>query len=364
MDKCTIQIRPPTPLDPPDIAKPKLWDSCNVPFIFSAPYFSNFAELFLTGVAAIYHMHEMEAVTDAATVFVPYTAGMAAPAFYSNLLTPFSSKRVVSLDELSSRERPGARCYEAIQVCEPPGLVYTSMDIKSGVGVSVYQLEYKKTGRFIMEYYKGRNQLTFESKKAPPGTFVVTFGLRHDYRKILNFDEILQKCKEWKPPKASGFKKTRCVTMEPNPESFVTDLAMVDATHALVGTHGAAGTFGLFLNEGGAHVEIVSWDFCGIWPTFYFRERIEVDRSLNTGHFKIKAGPEFIQPGPFEAADIGSSAAYARDRNIRLDFSTLAKVLGRIALGDIESTVENRPSRIYTFGDQPECPVKEDEGRK
>ena len=162
---------------------------------------------------------------------------MAALAFYSNLLTPFSSKRVVSLDELSSRERPGARCYEAIQVCEPPGLVYTSLDPKSGVGVSVYQLEYKKTGRYIMDYYKLRNQLTFESKKAPPGTCVVTFGLGHDY---LNLAEM-QRVETAKG--ASGFKKRRCVTMEPNPESFVTELAMVDATHALVGTHRTEVTF-------------------------------------------------------------------------------------------------------------------------
>lgn len=363
MTKCTLQVRPPTPLDPPDISKPKSWDACTVPFIFSAPYFGNFAELFLTGVAAIYHMHESDVVSEA-TQFVPYTGGMAAPPFYANLLKPFSPKGVISLDELSSRERLGSRCYEAIQVCQPPGLTYSSQDPVSGIGIGVSQLEFKHAGRFIMDYYKERNKVKFEAKQAPEETFVVTFAIRTDYRIILNFDEILEKCKAWKPPKGSVFKKTRCMTMQPTADSFIEDLAKVDASHALVGPHGAAGTFGLFLNEGAAHVEIVSWDFCGIWPTFYFRERIETDETIKTGHFKIKAGPDFIEPGPFEANGTGSSVAYARDRNIRLDWGTLAKVLERIALGDIESTLENRPSRIYKFGDQPECPVKEDEGKR
>ena len=214
-----------------------------------------------------------------------------------------------------------------------------------------------------MKYYKERNEALFRSKEAPPDVFVVTFTVRTDWRIILNFEEILEKCHAYTPPKSSNFTKVRCMTMQPSSDSFVEDLAKVDATHALVGTHGAGGTFSYFLNELGAYVEILSWDFCGSWPNMYFRTRLEKDKTIRTGHFYLKAGTKFVEPGPFEANHTGAIVAYARDRNIRVDWETLAKVLDRIALGDIESSRKNRQSRTYYYGEHPDCPDNEDDGK-
>jgi len=45
--ECTLEVRPPTPLDLPDIREPT-WEKCVVPLVFYVPYFSNFGETIMS----------------------------------------------------------------------------------------------------------------------------------------------------------------------------------------------------------------------------------------------------------------------------------------------------------------------------
>lgn len=136
-EPCTLDVRAPTPLDPPDVATPTTFDSCRVPLIFNSPYFSNFAEFYLGVVMASFHMHN-KTLVDNRTVFTPYTGGMTPPPFYQNLLEPFSpSHKVESLDEISSRENVGKgrpRCFEKLLVCNLVGLYKNTLQNPTGIG--------------------------------------------------------------------------------------------------------------------------------------------------------------------------------------------------------------------------------------
>lgn len=209
-------------------------------------------------------------------VYTPFTAGMDPPPFYHSFLKPFLSHPVQSLDDISSREHMISgvpRCFDQLLVCTLISMYKGSHGNPSGIYYGHWDLHPKLAGKAVADYYKQAHPKLFPARK--PGVFHVVIGVRTDWRRILNLDDIVKACNAWKPPAESPFERTECITRETKPDTFVEDLGIVNQAHALVITHGAAGTFSFTMQDNSSLIEVMSWDFCGYWSRQYFEVRFQ-----------------------------------------------------------------------------------------
>jgi len=259
---------------------------------------------------------DAEGVVNQRTLFVPYTAGMHPPPHYYNLFAPFGSGLVASLDEVSSRERIGKRCFDSLQVCSLVGMHHRAHHVKNNTDLGWWSIHYKGACRYILGYYKQRNMAMFKAAERQHDEFSIVIITRKGLRRMTNEEEVLSKCKKWRPPINSNYARTKCVAIDSSPDTFVSDLAHVDAAHAVVALHGAGANLAFFLPPGGALIEILGWDFCGQWPDQYFKDPMEMDRTVPTAYFRLVAGPELLTPGKFEKAGLGQSKSIKEMNNL------------------------------------------------
>ncbi|GAB4818559.1 hypothetical protein N2152v2_005605 [Parachlorella kessleri] len=167
-------------------------------------------------------------------------------------------------------------------------------------------------------------------------------------RQIVNLAELLERCRQWRPPEQSRFKAVECFSLEDStPGTFIHDIARLQTVHAFVSLHGSGLANGLFLPAGSAVVEVLCWNFAGTWPDSYYKQSFEHDQSVKSGYFRLVADKDHCFPGEYEKRGIGSTVAYNRDKHIRIEFESLAQALIKIALGQVESTAQNSRDRVF-----------------
>ncbi|EFN50995.1 expressed protein [Chlorella variabilis] len=373
--KCwDIDIRGPTPYDPPDVWQPAEFTNCTVPLVWWVTYFSVFGDLYIGGALAL-DMMQQQGAFDRNVTLAPFSMGMDLPPWYQSLLDPFTAHKVQCLSSLSSREhiRTGQpRCFERALLCNLVGM-YTA----SG-GHHWGQLRPKVTGRRTVEHYRRKYPERFlvheKLAEAENGTvFRVAFQPRTRLRTIVNLDAVVKECKQWKPPADTRFKSVDCVLLpDGTPDNFPDLLAQVQNVHALVNTHGSGNNFAFFMPNGSALVEVLPWNFHGkgcTWADQYFSDWYAIDHSVNSGYFRLVADRNHTFTGVYEKEKRGSSVAYTRDQDVALDFPTLALALERVARGELESNYANHDARTFFMTRRDLCPTsfqfkQEEEARK
>ncbi|KAL4445858.1 hypothetical protein ABPG77_009057 [Micractinium sp. CCAP 211/92] len=240
-----IIIRGPSKLDQPDIQAPGEFTSCTVPLVWWPAYFSVFADFFLGSVMALDGMRA-EGAFDRSILLAPVSLGLSLPGMYSALLEPYSRHPVVSLSELSSRERKLSgepRCFERAVLCNLAA-PYSR------------ELRPKLASRRAVQYYREARPEAFqphEQRALQEGgkTFrIAFFGSRAGGTRVIrNLDQAIQ-----------------------------------------VNTHGSGNIYAYYLPSESALVEIIPWSFDTGCPfgfaDYYFSKYVEADGSVNSGYFR------------------------------------------------------------------------------
>jgi len=100
--------------------------------------------------------------------------------------------------------------------------------------------------------------------------FVHRGATKHGARLLLNADELLNACRSWKPsPECVGTRASRCISHTFGQRGLRRDVAIVQAAHTLIGTHGAALIHALFMPLRSSLIEVRPYHFDGIWPDSY-----------------------------------------------------------------------------------------------
>ncbi|KAL4419311.1 hypothetical protein ABPG77_005999 [Micractinium sp. CCAP 211/92] len=278
LPKCwDLRLRGPTQLDPPDIWQPAEFTNCTVPLVWWPTYFSIFADLFIGSALALDAM-QAEGAFDRNVLLAPVSLGMDLPPMYRSLLSPYSRHQPMSFSALSSREhaitgRP--RCFERAALCNLVGMYISSPEHHWP------ELLPKTVGRRAVEHFRREHPEEFAQQDrlaaADNNTvFRVAFQRRgNGMRLIRNLPQVLEECKQWRPPKASRFTSVDCILLpDGTAENHVKIIAQVQNVHALVNTHGSGLTYSFFMPGGTGVVEILAWNFHGegcTWADQYFR---------------------------------------------------------------------------------------------
>ncbi|KAL4451654.1 hypothetical protein ABPG75_007316 [Micractinium tetrahymenae] len=272
-------------------------------------------------------------------LFAPVSLGMDLPPMYRSLLDPYTRHKPMSFSALSSRERmltSQPRCFERAVLCNIVNMWRASRKHYGG------QLMPKSAGRRAVEYFSRKFPEEFAAQHqlaaADSGAvFRVAFHQRSNgMRQIRNLEQVMQECRQWKPPEGSPFKSVDCVLLpDGTPDNHVKLIAQVQNVHAMVGTHGSGLAYSFFMPNGSGLVEVLSWSFHGqgcTWADQYFR---------------LVADKDHVFRGSYGNKSIHVSSAYARDADVEIFFPTLAEALQKIALGELHTTPLNRKERTF-----------------
>ncbi|KAK9867544.1 hypothetical protein WJX84_012100 [Apatococcus fuscideae] len=256
--------------DAPDIQDPHYSD-CIVPLIWWPPWLGNFGEFYTNSVGPIGHL-TLNGAIDRNVTLVPDLDGFELQTYMSFFLEPFTNHPVQPLHVFSSRDKldhPDAqsRCFERMLLCRlehtfdpqfPPNDPVNGFlpDVKGafpplasvGQAISKFQME----------------ALDIHSERRPE-IVKVTFLVRWKSRRFVNIDEIVDRCRAWRPRDSQQSPDCSTIDITPDmPYSHI--LEEFQKTDILVAQHGSGLVNGWLLPAGAAMVEMHGSPPYQPWP--------------------------------------------------------------------------------------------------
>lgn len=316
--------------DPPDILDP-VFDKCSMPLIWW-PWWPFNAGDFTLASAAPLHAMLQEGIVDRNIKFTPVLDGYRMPEYIDWELQPFSNHKVETLEDLSSRERAGARCYDTILLCKPHGLWNRRPDWMKQAWH--HFLKFGDFGQQIVEHYRKHLPVIKKSE----GTFKVAFIERHHKRRIENYSELLEWCNtKLQLPAGSRFKEVSCVPLNlDHADRYLQTLAEMQTVDVLVGSHGAGLINHMFMRKGTSFLEIVP---CGFDDPFH-DDSFQVPARVQNFQFGFKlsiVSPMLCSRSQAELGDPDVLSkdewvrgSFLRDQDVTVDVSSLEDVFQRI----------------------------------
>ncbi|KAG2436992.1 hypothetical protein HYH02_011424 [Chlamydomonas schloesseri] len=345
----------------PSLQAPQ-FSSCTMPFIMVTDWPYNMGEV-LAQLANIVHtfIREKNVTDDTATLVVATPAGLGLTPFHHVLLSPYSRYPVVSLDELSARQPPGAHvpwsaegthvsCFERAVLCKIHGVK------------SIAPLARAVLAKLLAEQkLQPPDPLGFAPQPGaalPPlatdTTLRVVLEARMGAtRSIRNLHQVVQECEaaNRRGFNVGSFNRLSCRILHTGDtpqlhgvNRFYANLAAVRSAHVLVAVHGAGAANCFFLEEADgrtALMEIRPCTFgtthCG-WPDAYMNSQLSwAGNRIRFFAYNVE-DPEQCHPSDYEAlakADPtapmrGNEAMRARDQHLTLKPGPFVEMLRHV----------------------------------
>ncbi|CAL8463208.1 g2742 [Coccomyxa elongata] len=291
----------------------------------------NPSDFYLSSVLGMERL-QREGIIDREVQFVPVLDGLERMPFHEGFLSPFSSHKVETLDEVSARTRLGKRCYERIVLCELHCFWNWPPD-----GSWLDGLQPTSVGRQIVRHHlsSGRNT-SDEPTNGPRRSVKVALIERKGHRKILNLNEVAQRCRGLAP--ADGRALTCTIISFDDISDFPALLRELQTIDILVGMHGAGLINAFFMRPGTAFIEIFPCGFGNEHHRHYYWHPSHVEAQIYAFQLFIN-DPASCRPSALaahpEELNHGQGPAFveqtlARDQDVILDFEVLADMLSRV----------------------------------
>ena len=261
------------------------WSTC-VPLVWWPLWGYNIGEFFQSSVLPVAELLAAK-IMDRNIMLVPEVGGWPLKGFHHHLLRPFSSHPIRSSGQLAPRctgtaRCPEARCFERILVCRFRDVYDHRPPIAPWSAARAIVESFRKPGVHTL--------VPRRSSLGPEAPFVVLFATRraakNGARLITNEAKLVERCGRWRPlpgclaasldraaaiEDGSGRVQARsvCSTHSFGARSLRADVEMVRDADVLIGTHGAALVHAIFMQSGGALIEVRPYGFEGRWPDQY-----------------------------------------------------------------------------------------------
>ncbi|KAL4423825.1 hypothetical protein ABPG75_001126 [Micractinium tetrahymenae] len=335
-----------------DYLRQPTFSRCTVPVVWYPFWMTNFGHFLRDNSAKLWGFIE-DTPWASSIKLVPVTAeGLSLPGFNYQLLQSMTPLRVETWADFSARlpqggpapVQPGSpssaegdhqRCFESMLICTH--------------GLNITRWPLHGFGRHLVQTYKhllapdvqvaadtqSAVRAGAQGSAAAPGgltTLNVVFQKRlGDTRQIMNLEELLQGCNEWRHTTAAGRRfGFKCW------EAEITDLAsgMTAAQRAdvMVGVHGANLANGWMLRPGSSMVEIQAYGFDKHPPHLQDPLFNAEDKESQVLWWVLQGcDPAGYLPSPAEAAGKGVAASWVKNRNIILRWKALETALRQVA---------------------------------
>lgn len=269
---------------------------------------------------------QAQGVIDRSVRFTPALEGLAEPEYVHWLLASFTDFPVQSLDDLSSRDNMGRRCFERLLLCSPQS--WFKPDAPDGW---VEARHFADLGQHLVNFHKK----DLPRLEKDPKAYKVVFLERSTKRRILNMRQALASCRGWKPPAHSGFTHTDCGVLNVDDgRHWKVILAIMNTVDVMVGVHGAGLTYHNFQRPGSALVEVFP---CHFHQDAYFQQTSR--REATVMPFQVLLNNTLLcQPGAQEAnadqqelefVEAWVPKSLARDQDIKLDMTAVLDCFAR-----------------------------------
>ncbi|KAL3136014.1 hypothetical protein ABBQ32_007051 [Trebouxia sp. C0010 RCD-2024] len=316
--------------DPPDILDP-VFNKCELPLIWW-PWWPFNAGDFTLASAAPLHAMLQEGIIDRNVKFTPVLDGFRMPEYIDWELQPFSNFKIETLDDISSRERSGARCWENMLLCKPHGLWNRRPDWMKQAWH--HFLKFGDFGQQVVEYYRKHLPVIHKAET----TFKVAFIERHHKRRIENYNDLLAWCNtKLELPAGSRFTEVDCVPLNlDHADRYLQTLAEMQTVDVLVGSHGAGLINHMFMRKGTAFIEIVPCGFDGEFHDDSFQVPARV-QNFQFGFKLTIVSPMLCSRSEAELGDPDVLSredwvrgSFLRDQDVTVDTNSLADLFQRI----------------------------------
>ncbi|DBB16164.1 TPA: hypothetical protein ACH3X3_015162 [Trebouxia sp. C0006] len=322
--------------DPDDIRSPH-FDDCAVPLVWWPWWPENPSDFFLTSVAP-FHAMLHGGVIDKNIKYTPVMEGLKQPGYFQWYSDPITNFPVESLEDMSDRRRLGERCWERIILCKPFSIWFLRPNVDKPWHDG---LMYGTLGQEVVDFQISKGLRVIDK---PADVFRIAFIERKHKRRIVNFQEVLDKCQAWQLPTGTKYKHAECRTINlDDSKKFPEQLSQLQSLDALVGVHGAGLINHNFMKPNSSFVEIMPCKFGGEWPSQYFQVPAEKERV--TFYWRLQAHKrKHCYPSPLQTRkgrnhpDVSTeewvAGSLIRDQDLTVDARQLLIMLGRIASMD------------------------------